>query len=460
MTLRTKLLLLLFTLFAGLGSTQWILLRSLTAELHEEAGAAAFEVGSQVASALGYSLPLETIQPASQLDEGPSPEAQSVPWSKIEPQGDALILTTSATRNGDREVNLRLGSGEETTEGRSDSTPMLRLEPAQTIAKPIPIPRQGFNQAFERYASSLGLGFLFLMGVGLVAAGWMALRVAAPLRELSEAARRLGDGELGLQVSTEGSVEFSDTARAFNRMSNELQRYEREAREHREREHLSEIGELARAMAHSLRNPLNALGLTLEQHERELVARGDDWSEAAGARAQLRRMEAAVRSLLSITGSDGTEVEELRIDLLARDVALEVLQDFGGGLEIEVLGEPLPVSLNAVRPELRAVLHTLLVNAAEASASDGRVEISIAERAEGALQIEVRDRGRGLEARIEGELFKPHATTKSSGTGMGLFLARRIVEARYAGSLELEPREGGGVCARLGLHVRTEDHDA
>ena len=448
MTLRSRLLLLLFALFIGLGVTQWVLLRSLTRELHDEAGAAAFEVGNSVASALGYSVP-----------EGSTPE--TIPFSKILPQEEALILSTTDTEGGDVAVELRLGARKEPGEASPNSTPMIALQPALSVSekveREIPIPRDGFDAAFERHATSQTLGFLLLSALGLIAAGWMAWSVSAPLRGLSEAARRLGEGELGLQIPEAGSSEIAGTARAFNHMSRELQSYERLARQHREREHLSEIGELASALAHSLRNPLNALGLTLEEHERALEASGETWPEATSARGQIRRIEGALRSLLAITGAESSHSEEVRLGHLARDVALEVTQDSGNGLEIDVDDASGERELLAVSAELRAVLHTLLVNAAEASPPGGRIEVSIAGGEDDEVVLEVVDRGRGLAQEIEGGLFEPHATTKARGTGMGLFLARRIVDSRYGGSLELSPREGGGVCARLVLRSRVEE---
>lgn len=448
MTLRSRLLLLLFALFVGLGVTQWMLLRSLTRELHDEAGAAAFEVGSSVASALGYSIP-----------EGSTPG--SVPASRVLSQEEALILSTTDTEGGDVAVELRLEARKEAVVASPSSTPMVPLQPAirivETVEREIPIPREGFDAAFERHASLQTLGFLLLSGLGLIAAGWMAWRVSAPLHGLSEAARRVGEGELGLQVPETGSSEIAETARAFNCMSRELQAYELLARQHREREHLSEIGELASALAHSLRNPLNALGLTLEEHERELDASGGRWPEAASARAQIRRIDGAMRSLLAITGAESSHSEQVRLGLLARDVALEVTQDSANGLEVDVEDAPGDHRLLAVVAEVRAVLQTLMVNAAEASPRDGRIEVSIARGQDDELVLEVRDRGRGLAQQIEDELFEPHATTKARGTGMGLFLARRIVDSRYGGSLELSPREGGGVCARLVLRSRVEE---
>ena len=114
MTLRTKLLLLLFTLFTGLGSTQWFLLRGLTRELHDEAGAAAFEVGSQVASALGYSMPLVKVR-------------ASVPATKIRRQDEALILSTTESSEGDVTLAIRLGRGGDVEQAHAPSVPMERL---------------------------------------------------------------------------------------------------------------------------------------------------------------------------------------------------------------------------------------------------------------------------------------------------------------------------------------------
>ena len=111
--------------------------------------------------------------------------------------------------------------------------------------------------------------------------------------------------------------------------------------------------------------------------------------------------------------------------------------------------------LDAVEPELRAVLQALVVNAVEASPEAGRVTVRAAGAGPGRLRVEIEDEGEGLAEEIRERLFTPHLSTKANGSGMGLFLAHRIATTRYGGSLELLDRDQQGTRAVLEIGART-----
>ena len=137
---------------------------------------------------------------------------------------------------------------------------------------------------------------------------------------------------------------------------------------------------------------------------------------------------------------------------LARDVALEILQDpsLGARVRVEADGN---CRLIAVGPELRSVLHVLVVNAVEASPKGKEVLVTVT--CEGRrVRVEVLDEGSGLAPEVTERLFTPHLTTKEQGAGMGLYLAHRIATSRYGGTLELAPRETGGTRAVLDVTDR------
>ena len=283
-------------------------------------------------------------------------------------------------------------------------------------------------------------------------------RVTTPLRRLSDAARRIGDGALGTRVADSGDGEVGEAIQAFNRMSGRLEELDARARELEARKHLGEIGEIARGLAHSLRNPLNALGLSVE----ELAARGSaaQGSAAQGtglaesARRQIRRIDQSIRSFLVLASQSGGVSVAVDVGELIQDVALEALQDSRGKVRLELdLAADLP-RLRAVEPELRAVLQALVVNAVEASPEGGRVTVRSAARGAGRLRIEIDDQGPGLAPEVRKRLFTPHLSTKANGSGMGLFLAHRIATNRYDGRLELVDLEGGGTRAVLELAAR------
>ncbi len=344
-------------------------------------------------------------------------------------------------------------------------------EVSRAFERRIPIPAGGVEAKLERFSRRLWLGSAGLLGLGLVLAAVIAHRVATPLRRLSSAAERVGAGELGAQVTDAGGdVEVSRAIAAFNHMSSRLAVLDARARTVVARQHLSEIGEIARGLAHTLRNPLNALGLSVD----ELVTRTSSGADAeqlgASARRQIRRLDQGIRSFLTLASQGGGVTEPVDIVNLARDVALEASQDTGGrSVAVEVDAPEAMPRLPAIAAELRAVLQALVVNAIDASPDDAAVRVALStdgsERgdvgahrdAHSGVRVDITDRGSGLVPAVRERLFTPHLSTKAHGSGMGLFLAQRIATTRYGGSLALEDRPGGGTRATLCLHPRRDE---
>ena len=317
-------------------------------------------------------------------------------------------------------------------------------------AVPIPIPASAAERAIEEFRDRLlwGLGALLL--TGLLIAAWLARRIAAPLRELSAASERLGRGELEQHLAPSGPPEVRRSLEAFNRMATDLRRLQAETEALRADRELAELGEIGRGLAHSLRNPLHALGLSLDA-----LADGSRPERAAqladSGRQQLARIDQALRGFLALSASAGTGSEPVDLDEVVDDVLLEASQRAAGSVQLRREGRGL--QLQGVTAELRIVLHALVINALEASPEGGEVEVR-AEPFEDGVRIEIADRGPGLPDSVRRRLFQPHVSSKPAGAGMGLYLAERLVRQRYRGSLCLLPREGGGCLARLQLRAR------
>ncbi|MDF1663554.1 MAG: HAMP domain-containing protein, partial [Planctomycetota bacterium] len=203
----------------------------------------------------------------------------------------------------------------------------------------IPIPQEGLKEAQQAFLRQWLYGSAFILLIGLLAVAWIAHHVSKPLQELADAAKELGDGKLGTQVVAKGDREVLSTVAAFNKMSYDLERLTKETRLLRDREHLTEIGEMSRGLAHSLRNPLNILGLCLEELGELAGDEGEDL--ARSSRDQIERMDRSLRSLLALSTS--RSVQELSIDDVARDVALEITQGQLGTVSLDIQGtEPPP----------------------------------------------------------------------------------------------------------------------
>ena len=347
---------------------------------------------------------------------------------------------------------------------------VIRLEPgpreALVLASPsfeqrIPLRKDLILESLAKRQGQFLAGSMGVLVVGLIIVAMAAHRVSSPLRLLATTAESVGKGNLGVQIPEQQvSGEVGIAIREFNKMSAHLKELETQAQTMRQREYLSELGEIANGLAHTIRNPLNTLGLALDQ-----IAAAEPRQNKADdlvpvARAQIRRIDQWVRSFLALASQGSARQDQVRLDGIVQDVVLEALQDGGAGnrrLDVVITPDLPPVS--GVEPELRAVIQALVVNAVEASPPAGKVTVNVA-RLENDVVITVTDEGPGLPQQVRDKLFTPHVTTKETGSGMGLFLANRIITSRYGGRLCIEDRPTGGTSAIVTLPLAGESSHA
>jgi signal transduction histidine kinase len=221
-------------------------------------------------------------------------------------------------------------------------------------------------------------------------------------------------------------------------------------------ERLAAIGTLASSLAHEIRNPLNSITLMLVLLSRRLAklegASGTDLPPMVeSVRHEVERLDALVEEFLSLSTIDRLERQATDPAGVARDM-LSLMGPVAAGHGIEVR-ESLPGSLPRLsldRQKMKQVLINLARNAIEAMPAGGTLSVSARAQDEGVV-IEVADTGVGIEAGLD--VFDFFTTTKRGGTGLGLPISRRIVEA-HGGRLTLESEPGRGATFRVLLPAR------
>jgi two-component system, NtrC family, nitrogen regulation sensor histidine kinase NtrY len=223
-------------------------------------------------------------------------------------------------------------------------------------------------------------------------------------------------------------------------------------------------GEVARRLAHEIKNPLTPIQLSAERIRRKLLGSMNEGEAQMLDRAthtivqQVEAMKEMVNAFSEYARAPEMDVSRFDLNQLIAEVAelyRSGSREAGRTARPKLKLDPALTEIEADRGRLRQIIHNLLANAIEAleGARDPeiRVETRLVERAEGRLaEITVEDNGPGFRPDVIGQVFDPYVTTKSKGTGLGLAIVKKIVE-EHGGRIEADNARTGGARVRIEL---------
>ncbi len=285
----------------------------------------------------------------------------------------------------------------------------------------------------ERFDPEIGLGWLgwgaALLALALLGASLIAATLSRSLRALAGAARRVGHGETPAPLAESGPRELATVSAAFNRMARDLEALERER------------AMVLAGISHDVRTPLSRLRLALEMS-------GADATAAQGMSADIDEMDQVIGQFLEFARGENEAKTVDDLTALLTEVGEHYVK----------LGKAVKVSAAQLAPfafarmALRRAVGNLVDNALRYAGEP----VEVAARSEGAnVIIEVLDRGPGIPAGEAERLKQPFtrldpARSGRGGAGLGLAIVERVARA-HGGRLELVPRPGGGLAARLSV---------
>lgn len=310
--------------------------------------------------------------------------------------------------------------------------------------------------ALKRYiqetAAIVGGGGVLL---GLVLSFWTASRVTRPLRSLASSVREVAVGKWDTRATVSSSDEIGQLARDFNGMTEQLV-------EQRDRmiqaERVAAWRELARRLAHELKNPLFPLQITIENLQRARDSSPQQFDEVfrestTTLLAELGHLKTIIGRFSDFAKMPAPQLEAVNINQLAR----EVLQLFEA--QLQAPGRP-PVKailqlaadageVQADPEQLRRALHNLVLNALDAMPHGGELVFRTS-RHDNKVAIEISDDGEGLTPEECDRLFTPYYTTKQHGTGLGLAIVQSVV-SDHKGTITVHSELGKGTTFRIEL---------
>ena len=309
------------------------------------------------------------------------------------------------------------------------------------------------DSAINKYINWLYFVILALSTVGLVFAYWLARYISRPLAALSNGFKHLEDGHLGTQIEPKGIAEIKNTLQRFNHMSAQLSQLNELEKRYQQQQQLAELGEVSRGLAHTLRNPINTIGLALEQMAQQDITDEQRQLISIQVRHKIIHLDNTIKALLSLTANGIDREQDVNIEAVIADIIMELSMSASHKIEFSTTQKMI---VKGAESEIRAMIHTLVVNACEASDINQSISI-FCQGNHKCIQIIVVDQGRGLLPHIKEAIFKPHISSKPEGAGMGLYIAKRISQTYYQGNVELKDNQPQGCIATLTLCTANQE---
>ena len=265
-----------------------------------------------------------------------------------------------------------------------------------------------------------------------------------PMIELEEKIQRVRDGDLTATVSFAArGDDIGDLGRNFNNMVEQLRASRMEIQElYRTQmsraEHFATLGELAAGLAHEIRNPLAGIAGVIEIVGRDLPEKSPARDVLKDVREEVMRINRIMNDLMETARPRPPEFHPADLNATVEHaVAFARQQAAAKSVKIEFRKNDALPPVEHDTAQIHQVLLNLLLNAVQAiEGSGGAVLVEVAQQ-DGLAAVRIRDSGKGIAAEDLPHIFRPFYTTKGHGTGLGLSLARRIVED-HGGRIQVE----------------------
>ncbi len=328
---------------------------------------------------------------------------------------------------------------------------------ARDLEAMLTVPLTSRQQEIEEEIDSLDRRVLLaallciLAGAGI---GYsMAERIADPVNRLTRATRRLARGDLDARVAATSSDELRRLVEDFNSMAADLQRQRVEL----ERTHRLEAwAEMARQVAHEIKNPLTPIQLNAEHLRRVHADRGEPLSPVLQeCVATILQQVKLLRQIASEFSSFASSPTARRTPVDVTGLLRDIVDPYRSGLsdrirfDVELSADVPPVHVD--RTLIARALTNVIENALHAMPGSGSLHVR-AVHADHQVRISVADTGAGMDEEALTRAFEPYFSTKATGTGLGLPIAKRNVELN-GGTIQVKSERGRGTLVQIALPI-------
>jgi len=296
--------------------------------------------------------------------------------------------------------------------------------------------------------------------IGVLGALLLAKRITGPLKKLVEATVKISKGHFSQRINITSQDEIGNLARSFNKMSRQLLQARKKEETANQKliqaEKLASIGRISAGIAHEIRNPLTSVKLNIQK-----LMQSDNLDEVEKehlniSQEGIKYMEKSIKDLLDFTRASELELARFSIEQILEE-SVKTLAD-SLALKKVMLKKNFQDELPQILVDgdkLRQVFLNILRNAYEAVDEGGEITISLSllkERTRKIIKVEIFDNGCGIPDKERDVIFELFYTTKTTGIGLGLAIARKIIE-QHNGSIQLSENAKKGTSFEILIPV-------
>ncbi len=303
---------------------------------------------------------------------------------------------------------------------------------------------------------------LLVTSLVLIIAILISLRLISgfthPVDVLVEAAQKVAEGNFEISLPVKRRDELGRLITVFNEMVRGLRERKQLEEQLRRAEQSAVVGRLASSIAHEIKNPLNYMSLTIDYLRGKFAPTDEEAKEKFldkmdSIKDEIKSLDKLVRNFLSFGRPLKLDFKPLELkEMVSNIFNLTKEQTIQQGIEVEVDEQTQIPSIQADIEQIKSCLSNLIFNAQQAMPNGGKLKVAFSNR-NGGVEITIADTGVGIIPENLEKIFEPYFSTKETGTGLGLALVKRIIEA-HCGNIRVESKLGEGTTFHVWLPVQ------
>ncbi len=312
------------------------------------------------------------------------------------------------------------------------------------ISLPFPLEKQEISQASGELIEFLTFISIFFMGMALLFARGIGSMIITPIKKLLNGTKQVSLGNLEISITHKGKDEMKTLIDGFNSMVRDLKKHQRELAD------MSKTvawAEMARKVAHEIKNPLTPIQLSAEHLLKVFEDRKNGYEEAVKESAsyiikEVENLRKIAQEFLQISKESRLHKEFFNLKEAIQETIMPYEKALSKRIRFEEDYKGKDFNFFGDGAKIKIAIKNIIINSIEAIPEKGHIKTTLSSEEE-VFRIEIKDDGVGMKKEVLEKIFEPYYSTKHIGTGLGLPIAKKIIED-HGGSIQATSKEKEG----------------